>query len=369
MVGRNVTGGGGQVPAPNLIPEGYIQTVLGPVAPEQLGVTYSHEHLIIRGGVGLVREPGFKLPSRTKMIEELEDFKRAGGNAVVDMMPLDAGRQPGDLVEISRKSGIHVIAATGFHKEMYYDEEHWVHTYSAEQIARLVSLELTEGMDLRSYNGPIVERLAAKAGVMKLATEYNYATKTQRKIIEALGIAHLETGFPISTHTENGTLALEQIRWLSAVGVSPNAIVIGHLDRLPDLVYHKEVAATGSYVIYDGPSRAKYGPDSQVVELIKGMLSAGYGKQILLGSDMARANYLRAYGGGPGLDYILSRFLPRLCQEGLSQPEIGDIMVNSPARAFGRRAIPKEGKGVVARHELEPLLTSDSIGGQEVSRD
>lgn len=330
------------MPATRLIRRGYIQTVLGPVEPERLGVTYSHEHLIIRGGLGLVREPGFKLPSAGKMLLELEDFKRAGGKTLVDMMPLDTSRQPNDLVAISQKAGVHVIAATGFHKEMYYDDEHWIHTYSAEQIAHLVSLELTEGMDLRSYNGPIVERLAAKAGVMKVATEYHYATKTQRKLIEALGIAHAETGFPVSTHTENGTMALEQIQWLSAAGVSPSAVLVGHLDRLPDLAYHKEVADTGSYVIYDGPSRAKYGPDSQVVELIKGMLSAGYGKQVLLGSDMARASYLRAYGGGPGLDYILSRFLPRLRKEGIPQEVIEDIMIHNPARALGRRAIPGE---------------------------
>lgn len=328
------------MPATNLIPIGHIQTVLGPIAPDRLGVTCSHEHLIIRGGLGLVREPAFRLPSVEKMLLELEDFKAAGGKALVDMMPLDTGRQPGDLVETSQKAGVHVVAATGFHKEMYYDDEHWIHTYSAEQIAHLVSLELTEGMDRRSYGGPIVERLAARPGVMKVATEYNYATKTQHKLIEALGIAHLQTGFPVSTHTENGTMALEQIRWLSAAGVPCSAILVGHLDRLPDLVYHREVAAAGSYVIYDGPSRAKYGPDSQVVELIKGMLSAGHGRQILLGSDMARATYLRAYGGGPGLDYILSRFLPRLRNEGISQEAIEDIMIHNPARAFGRRAIP-----------------------------
>lgn len=335
------------MPARNLIQIGHIQTVLGPIAPESLGVTYSHEHLIIRGGLGLVREPGFRLPSVLKMLLELEDFKTAGGRAVVDMMPLDAGRQPGDLVEISRKAAVHVVAATGFHKEMYYDEEHWIHTYSAEQIAHLLSLELTEGMDRRSYNGPVVERIAARPGIMKVATEYHYATKTQQKLIEALGIAHLETGFPVSTHTESGTMALEQIQWLSAAGVPSSAILVGHLDRLPDLGYHKEVADTGSYVIYDGPSRAKYGPDSRVVELIKGMLSAGHGRQILLGSDMARASYLRAYGGGPGLDYILSRFLPRLRREGMPEEAIEDIMIHNPARAFGRRAIPGECSTVV----------------------
>lgn len=321
-------------------PVGYIQTVLGPIAPRELGVTYSHEHLIIRGGVGLIREPGFKLPSVEKMLAELEFFKSAGGKTLVDMMPIDTCRQPSDLVTISQQAQVHVIAATGFHKDMYYDDEHWIHTYRSHQIAQLLIQELTEGMDQRSYNGPIVERLAARAGVIKLATEYNFATRTQRKLIEAIGEAHCATGFPVSTHTEQGTLALEQVEWLSKAGVPVSSVLVGHLDRLPDLGYHKEVASTGAYFIYDGPSRAKYGPDSQVIELIKGILGAGYGKQLLLGTDMARPSYLRAYGGGPGLDYILARFLPRLRKEGVPQAAIDDIMIHNPARAFARREVP-----------------------------
>lgn len=326
------------------IPVGHIQTVLGPVSPEEMGVTYSHEHLIIRGGLGLVREPGLKLPSVEKMLDELEFFKAAGGKTMVDMMPIDTCRQPADLVTISQRAGVHVIAATGFHKEMFYDDEHWMHTYSAEQIAHLVMQELTEGLDRRSYNGPLVERLTARAGIVKLATEYNYATKTQHKLIEAYGDVYTATGFPISTHAENGTLAVEQVQWLSDVGIPPSSVLVGHLDRLPDLGYHKEVASTGAYIIYDGPSRAKYGPDSQVIALIQCMIGAGYGKQLLLGSDMARTSYLRAYGGGPGLDYILTRFLPRLRSEGISAEAIDDMMIHNPARAFGRRAVSGEMK-------------------------
>lgn len=327
-------------------PAGHIQTVLGPVSPQDLGVTYSHEHLIIRGGVGVIREPGFKLPSVDKMLAELNSFKAVGGKALVDMMPVDTCRQPADLVRLSREAGVHVIAATGFHKDMYYDDEHWIHTYSVKQIARLLIQELTEGMDRRSYNGPLVERLEARAGVIKLATEYNFATKTQRKLMEAIGEAHRATGFPVSTHTEQGTLAIEQVRWLGEAGVAPDGILVGHLDRLPDPGYHKEVAATGAFVIYDGPSRAKYGPDSRVIALIQEMIGAGRGKQILLGSDMARASYLRAYGGGPGLDYILTRFLPRLRSEGVSETAAADIMIHNPARAFARRDLSQAGERV-----------------------
>jgi phosphotriesterase-related protein len=322
------------------IPVGHAQTVLGAVAPEELGVTYAHEHLIVRGGLGLVREPGFALDSVERMVEELGAFTAAGGKTVVDMMPLDAGRQPADLVEISRRAGVHVIAATGFHADLYYDDDHWIHSYGTEQLADLVVRELTEGMDRRSYNGPIVERLPARAGVIKLATEYHRATPTQRKLIEAYGIVHAASGIPISTHTDTGTFALEQVRLLADAGVPPGSVLVGHLDRLPDLGYHKEVAATGAFVIYDGPSRAKYGPDSDVAALISGMVAAGFGGQLLLGTDFARKSYLRAYGGGPGLDYTLTRFLPRLRAEGLPQEAIDDITVRNPARAFGRRPLP-----------------------------
>lgn len=324
------------------IPVGHVQTVLGPVPPQQVGITYSHEHLIVRGGLGLVREPGFRLPSVEKIVEELATFTAAGGTTVVDMIPLDAGRQPADLVAISRAANVHVVAATGFHSSMWYDDEHWVHSYRAEQLADLLIRELTEGMDRRSYNGPLVERLPARAGVIKLATEYHHATTTQRKLIEAYGAVHAATGFPISTHTDHGTFALEQVQLLGDAGVPASGVLVGHLDRLPDLGYHKEVAGSGAFVIYDTPSRAKYGPDSDAVRLITGMVSAGYGKQLLLGSDFARAPYLRAYGGGPGLDYILTRFLPRLRAEGLPQQAIDDIMVENPARAFGRRPVAFE---------------------------
>lgn len=324
------------------IPVGHVQTVLGPVAPGELGVTHCHEHLIMRGGIGLIREPGFRLPSVDKMVEELAYLKAAGGNAVVDMLPIDTGRQPADLVEISQRTGIHVVAATGFHSALWYDDEHWMHSYRTEQLADLIIAELTEGMDRRSYNGPLVERLPARAGVIKLATEYHHATKTQRKLIEAYGIAHRATGFPISTHTEHGTFGLEQIESLGKAGVPPTSILLGHLDRLPDPGYHRAIAATGAYLIYDTPSRAKYGPDSTTIALMRGLIDAGHGEQLLLGSDFARPSYLRAYGGGPGLDYILTRFLPRLRQEGFSEEVITDIMVRNPSRAFGRQPAADE---------------------------
>ena len=42
---------------------------------------------------------------------------------------------------------------------------------------------------------------------------------------------------------------------------------------------------------------------------------------------------LRAYGGGPGMDYVFARFLPRLARE-LGEELARTISVDNPARAF-----------------------------------
>jgi phosphotriesterase-related protein len=127
---------------------------------------------------------------------------------------------------------------------------------------------------------------------------------------------------------------------LVGLGADPAHVVIGHLDRNPDLAYHRAVAATGVFVQYDTPGRIKYQPESVVVDLIAGMIAAGYGDRILLGGDTARRSSWRAHGGGPGIAYIAERFLTRLRAEGFDTAAVDALVVANPARAlsFGGRA-------------------------------
>ena len=85
---------------------------------------------------------------------------------------------------------------------------------------------------------------------------------------------------------------------------------------------------------YDGAGRVKYFPESTLISLIRGMFDAGLGSQILLGGDTARRSYWKAYGGGPGLAYMLESFVPRLEKEGFSAAEIRQVLIENPARAF-----------------------------------
>jgi phosphotriesterase-related protein len=117
------------------------------------------------------------------------------------------------------------------------------------------------------------------------------------------------------------------------LGVPPTSIIIGHIDKNADPYVHADLAARGVFLEYDGPSRLKYGPDSDVVKLIAAAAEGGYGDQILLGMDLARRSYYPSYGGGPGLGYLLEVFAPRLQREGLGDM-VQRIFVDNPARAF-----------------------------------
>ncbi len=312
----------------------YIQTVLGTIRPEELGVTDYHDHLITIGGGEEKADKDLRLDRVDYAIEAMKDFKAAGGCALVDMNPIDCGRQIEMLKEISAASGVHIISCTGFQRSIYYDAEHWVNKYPVEEIARLIAEEVEIGIEVNNYNGPIVTRSTAKAGVIKAATHYNMIKPMERRVLQAVCMASLRTGAPISTHTERGTMGLETIEAVVAGGVDPKRVTLGHVDRNPDLAYHKKMASYGVTLGYDGPSRAKYWPDSVLIELIRGMCDAGYADNIMLGGDNGRASMWKEYAGAYGHRYILDHFVPRLREEGVKEEDIHKMLVDNPRRQF-----------------------------------
>src|SRR5207244_13472879 len=128
----------------------------------------------------------------------------------------------------------------------------------------------------------------------------------------AAAAANVETGAPVCAHTQNGTMGLAIVERLASLGVEPAAVILAHVDRNPDAGEHAETAATGATLQLDGPGRTKYWPDSTILRLIADLADLGHGDRLLLGGDVGRRGMLRAYGGGPGLDYVFARFKPRL---------------------------------------------------------
>jgi 5-phospho-D-xylono-1,4-lactonase len=305
-----------------------IQAVLGRLDAGQLGVTYSHDHLIFRPGPPFsTQDPDLRLDSVEAALVELGYFKAAGGQALVEMSTIDVGRSAEMIRTISERTGVHVIAATGYNKAKFCTE--MVAARSVDELVHEMVADLTQGMD----------GTACRAGLIKASSSKNHITPEEAKVFEAAIEAHHQTGAPISTHTEAGTFALEQIRLLLDGGVKPEHVCIGHLDRRLDWPYHAEIAATGVFMLFDQISKEKYYPDSRRIDFIERLIAAGHGHQILLSGDLARKSYWPSYGfgHGPGLTYILWRFMPWMLERGIAREDVGQMLITNPARAFAWR--------------------------------
>jgi len=311
----------------------FIRTVLGDIDPKRLGQCGAHEHVVIDESFPTLVDEEFLLSDVERICEELDRFREAGGRAMVDSMPCDAGRDVLKLAEVSKRSGVHIIASTGLHLAGYYPPGHWGAVLKAEQLAELFIADIEEGIDELDYGCPVVKRSAHKAGVIKVASGKDRLSEREKKIFRAAAIAAKETGAPILTHTEQGTAALEQVEILRGTGLDLRHVVLSHTDRLPDESYHREILSTGVRLEYDSGFRWPQGSENRTVSLLTRLLPE-YPEQLLVGMDAAKHKYWRSFGGSPGLQFLVSELPELLKNAGVSEELIRGLLVNNPSVAY-----------------------------------
>jgi predicted metal-dependent phosphotriesterase family hydrolase len=323
-----------------------VRTVLGDVDHAALGITYAHEHLVIDGGIPVLLEADFNLSDVDAMATEIGAAMDLGLGAVIDAMPCDAGRNAAKLAELSRRTGLHIVAPTGLHHERYYGRSHWSERVEVDALAALFVADIDEGIDANDYSGPVVERTSHRAGVIKIAGSEGGPSDRDRRVFEAAAIAHQRTGAPILTHCERGTGALEQVRCLVDLGVDIGHVVLSHVDKVVDRAYHREIASTGANVEYDGSFRWGDEPNG-TLQLLGWSAEDDLIDRVVLGMDAARRGYYTVYGGTPGLTWLLDGFARAMEDVGLDAAIRRRLFVDNPARVFVFASTPS-GRGATA---------------------
>ncbi|MCP2169858.1 phosphotriesterase family protein [Goodfellowiella coeruleoviolacea] len=302
------------------------RTVLGDLAPDQLGVTNAHDHLFFASR----RLPGQELDDTDAAVRELRAFARLGGRTVVQWSPFGLGRHPEALAEVSRSADVHVIAATGLHQAAHYPPELLARV--RDRLAELFVAELTTGMHRADDpDGPTVP---ARAGLVKVAGGFHGLDAHARHALTAAAEAHHATGTPIAVHLEGGTAALDVLDLLcDRLDVPPHRVILGHLTRFPDPRVPRAAAEAGAFLALDGPSRAHHATDWRLFDVLTALVEAGHATQVLLGGDTTTAAARSVTGEGPGMPFLLTALRPRIERE--LGPEIATaIFEASPARAF-----------------------------------
>ncbi|MFJ9722475.1 phosphotriesterase [Streptomyces sp. NPDC101209] len=297
-----------------------VRTVLGDVRPEELGVCDAHDHLFLRSPL----LPGQELDDGAAARAELAAFRAVGGGTVVQWTPYGMGRRAADLPELSRSSGVRVVCATGLHQGAHYSGQ--LLEELRGRLAEVFVAELTQGIGTSGV----------RAGLIKVAGGFHALDAHARWTMTAAAEAHHATGAPIAVHLEMGTGALDVLDLLcGSLGVEPHRVILGHLNRAPDPVVHRQAAEAGAYLAFDGPSRAHHATDWRMPEAVRALAEAGFGHRLLLGGDTVVAG-ARSVDGGPGMPYLLRRVRPRLARE-LGEELTDRVLTENPGRAFAVR--------------------------------
>jgi len=311
----------------------FVSTVLGDIDPGEMGVTYAHEHLVIDGGRPVELSPDFLLADVDRLAVELRDAATAGLRTAIDAMPADCGRNPAKLAELSGRSGVHIVAATGLHHEKFYGPSHWSRRASEDELAELFAADVTQGIDERDYSGPIVRPTEIRAGIVKVAGSEGGPSARDVPVFRAAAAVHARTGVPVHTHCEAGTGALEQVRVLAAAGVPTGHITFSHVDKVVDRGYHRELFATGAFAVYDQAFRWG-GAENGTLTLLESAAADDNLGHVMLGMDAARQGYYQAFGGSPGLAYLLREFSEAMQARGIGPEHRARLFVANPAQAF-----------------------------------
>jgi phosphotriesterase-related protein len=283
-----------------------------------------------------------------------------GITTLVEMTPVEVYRHPPLYRAVSERSGVNVIAVTGFFPETMGIPYYW-RRQTVEELTDFFVTDLTEGMIFQGRQTGI------RAGAIKIATGGEGVatmpspvgvggrriTKIEDRIIRAAAHAQQAVGCAINTHTDPNDYAvtnpgIEQLDVLAEEGVDLSKVIIGHAFVMPrDLDQVAEICERGASVNIDHVGIPwKHDSTDQLdgllAERVADIVERGYADHITISYDRWFFNprakvteldpeFLNAkvpYG------HMFESFLPRLAKLGVPEEVSRRFLVDNPRRIF-----------------------------------
>ena len=304
-----------------------IQAATGAIDTSDLGFTLTHEHVSVSSAA--IREHFPDLFDREAVLDvavgNLIDAREAGVRTIVDLTPLNLGRDAALIREASERSGVQIIVATG----IYYQPEMGLSFRPTDDIAALFVREIEDGIGATGI----------RAGVIKCATEPEM-TQFNRRAIRATARAHRKTGVPIGTHTyaANRT-GLEQIGVFEQEGVDLGRVIIGHSDDSDDISYLEEIINAGAYCGMDRIGLPNPRTSEQRADMVAALVERGYVERICLSHDAGVMDGLDEAEKAERMPDWRFTFVPRefsamLRERGVTDDAIEQMTVRNPRTIF-----------------------------------
>ena len=341
---------------------GLVQTVLGAIHPDELGVTLTHEHLLIDLAfhreppseaflreiyyrpvtletVGYLKHYGYanrddaQLLDIQTAIDEIGLYKQHGGSSIVDATSMGIARDPVGLARIARATGLNIIMGSSYYVGSSHPPD--MCEITEDEIFDKIVEDVTVGVDGTGIRSGIIGEVGCNFPL----------SDNERKVVRASGRAQAATGAPLLIHPgRDETSPLEIIPILQEMGADLSRTIMSHVDRTVFLRETlKAIADTGCYLEWDlfGKEQSLYvhnlsvdmPNDAKRMDDIAWVIEQGHGDRVVVAQDVCNKNQLIKYGGY-GYAYILESIVPRMRRRGFTEESIQRMLVDNPARVL-----------------------------------
>lgn len=293
-----------------------LHTVNGLIDVMEISSTLIHEHLVF--DLTHVRNDTDSRLRSSDVIEEVVGLQASGCNLIVEVSNIGMGRDALGMLEITQRTGMAIIASTGFYKECFYPS--YVFESSAESLSEIFIHDIEVGMDGTSI----------KAGLIaEIGTSLNEITATEEVVFHAAIIAHQATGAPISTHCEIGTMGIQQLALFEKYGANISKISFGHQDLNVDINEQIELLRSGAFIQFDTIGKNNYRTDEDRALNLVRLLEDGFENSLMLSCDITRKSHLRQHGGH-GYNHLFENFIPKLRGYGVTDIILEKMLMVNP---------------------------------------
>ena len=309
-----------------------VETVFGPIDASKLGVTLSHEHVLV--GMG---EDNHHYPwrfdwdaTRAAAIRELSEAKAGDVDTIIDLTTPDLGRDVEYVRDVAMASGMNVVVATGIWRDV--PRSFWERDLDA--IADIFVHEIEQG----------IGKTMIKAGAIKVANDVGGVTPAGERILRGAARALKRTGCPISTHHwAPEQVGRRQVEIFAQEGAPMDRIAIGHSADSTDVGYLEALLHTGVYLSMDrypgGPGRAQW---QQRNETVKALIDRGWASKLMLGHDHAPAPILAGHTPAPATGPTRYLFVSQVAVPGLRAMGVSEAVVEMMLKDVPRKFLTGE---------------------------
>lgn len=334
---------------------GSVQTVNGLVAPDRLGLTLLHEHVLLDirppawrtleqvGEVitlenrfaidyGEVIAPGNCILNDIDVaVRELKALRASGGQSLVEVSCGGLHPDPVGLQRVASASDINIVMGCGYYVEEYQSPA--VLDRTADAIAQEIVDQVLVGAWGTGVRAGIIGEIGCQAPW----------TLNERKVMTAAVVAQNETGAALTIHPGRDPDQPQEIaEFLARAGAQMDRCVISHIDRT---IFDDErlfrLADTGVIIEFDlfGMETSYYKlnevvdmpNDAQRLRSIRKLINRGHLDQIAMSQDICFRSRLGCHGGH-GYGHMFRNVVPLMRRREFDDAEIDRIFLETPER-------------------------------------